>query len=182
MSSAEPREATPETSELSRGLGLWDTSLLVLGLVIGGGIFLVPTSIAKAVPSERWVLGLWILGGLLAIVGGLVYSELGAALPQPGGMYVFFREAFGELPAFLYAWVAFWIIIIGSDAAVAVGFSTYLAVFFPSLGNDHVLATLTPVTSSSWIDQDFAEIKAPAAKGRRTIHRGNLEAYRLLPR
>ena len=144
--SAEPR---PEAPELSRGLGLWDTSLLVLGLVIGGGIFLVPTSIAKAVPSEPWILALWIVGGLLAIAGGLVYSEMGAMLPKAGGMYIYFREAFGELPAFLYAWVAFWIIIIGSDAAVAVGFSTYLAVFFPSLGNDHVLAALGPVTISA---------------------------------
>ena len=66
-------------------------------------------------------------------------------MPQAGGMYVFFREAFGELPAFLYAWVAFWVILIGSDAAVAIGFAQYLSVFFPSLSSANVLFTLGPV-------------------------------------
>ena len=130
--------------ELARGLGLWDTSLMVLGLVIGGGIFLTPASIARAIPDEKWILGLWILGGLLAVAGGLVYAEMGAMMPKAGGMYVFFREAFGELPAFLYAWVAFWVILIGSDAAVAVGFAQYFSVFFPSLSNTHVLFTVGP--------------------------------------
>jgi APA family basic amino acid/polyamine antiporter len=130
--------------ELSRGLGLWDASLLVIGLTVGGGIFLTPSSIAKAVPAEGAILSMWIVGGLLAIAGGLVYAELGAMLPQAGGMYVFFREAFGDLPAFLYAWVAFWVIIIGSDAAVAIGFAQYFAVFFPSLGSQSILLTLGP--------------------------------------
>jgi len=145
LSSTQP----PDGKELARGLGLWDTSLLVLGLVIGGGIFLTPSSIAKAVPSGPWILALWIGGGLLAIAGGFVYSEMGAMLPQAGGMYVYFREAFGELPAFLYAWVAFWIIIIGGDAAVAVGFAQYFAIFFPGLGSGHVAFALGPVTVSA---------------------------------
>ncbi len=147
--SSRPEAPAPEASELSRGLNLWDTSLLVLGLVIGGGIFLTPTSIAKAIPSEPWILGAWTVGGLLAIAGGLVFAELGAMMPRAGGLYVYIREAFGDLPAFLYAWVAYWIIIIGSDAAVAVGFSTYLAVFFPSLGNDRVVASLGFTTISA---------------------------------
>jgi APA family basic amino acid/polyamine antiporter len=118
---------------------------MVLGLVIGGGIFLTPASIAKAVPNEGWILGLWVVGGLLAIAGGLVYAEMGAMMPKAGGMYVFFREAFGELPSFLYAWVAFWVILIGSDAAVAIGFAQYFSVFFPSLSNANVVLTLGPV-------------------------------------
>jgi len=148
--SSETRAASSGSGpELARGLNLWDTSLLVLGLVIGGGIFLTPTSIAKALPSESWILGAWIVGGVLAVFGGFVFAEMGAMLPHAGGVYVYIRDAFGDLPAFLYAWVAYWIIIIGSDAAVAVGFSTYLAVFFPSLGNDHVVATLGLVTISA---------------------------------
>jgi APA family basic amino acid/polyamine antiporter len=146
VSAPAPAAATGRGEELSRGLSLWNTSLLVIGLTVGGGIFLTPNSISKAVPTEAGILGLWVAGGLLAIVGGLVYAELGAALPQPGGMYVFFREAFGELPAFLYAWVGFWIILIGADAAVAIGFAQYFAVFFPSLGSATVLATLGPFT------------------------------------
>ena len=122
-----------EGRELARGLGLWDTSLMVLGLVIGGGIFLTPASIAKAVPGRdagSSASGSWAASS--SIAGGLVYAEMGAMMPKAGGMYVFFREAFGELPAFLYAWVAFWVILIGSDAAVAVGFAQYFSVFFPS--------------------------------------------------
>lgn len=145
MSAEKPAEA----QELSRGLGLWDTSLLVLGLVIGGGIFLTPSSIAKAVPSGGWILGLWIVGGLLAIAGGLVYAEMGAMMPQAGGMYVYIREAFGPLPAFLYAWVAFWVIIIGADAAVAVGFAQYFAVFFPGLGSGNLVLAFGPITISA---------------------------------
>jgi basic amino acid/polyamine antiporter, APA family len=138
-----------EPQELSRGLGLWDTSLLVLGLVIGGGIFLTPSSIAKAVPSGAWILGLWIVGGLLAIAGGLVYAEMGAMMPEAGGMYLYFREAFGDLPAFLYAWVAFWVIIIGADAAVAIGFARYFTLFFPGLSEGRVVLALGPVTISA---------------------------------
>ena len=144
-----PQAASERRGELARGLGLWDTSLLVIGLTIGGGIFLTPSSIAKAFPSEAGILSLWIVGGLLAIVGGLVYSELGAMLPQPGGMYVYFREAFGDLPAFLYAWVAYWVIVIGSDAAVAVGFAQYFSVFFPSLGSANIVASVGPFTISA---------------------------------
>ena len=147
--SAAGAPAPERGGELSRGLGLWDSSLLVIGLTLGGGIFLTPSSIARAVPSESGILTLWIVGGLLAIVGGLVYAELGAMMPQAGGMYVYFREAFGELPAFLYAWVAYWVIIIGSDAAVAIGFAQYFSVFFPSLGTQNVLATIGPFPISA---------------------------------
>lgn len=145
MRADEPAEAP----ELARGLGLWDTSLLVLGLVIGGGVFLTPGSIAKAVPSGSWILGLWIGGGLLAIAGGLVYAEMGAMLPKAGGMYIYFREAFGDLPAFLYAWAAFWVIIIGGDAAVAIGFAQYFAVFFPGFGNENVVLAVGPIAISA---------------------------------
>jgi APA family basic amino acid/polyamine antiporter len=124
--------------ELSRGLNLWDTTLLVLGLVVGGGIFLTPASIARALPSGPWILAVWIVGGLLSIAGGFVYAEMGAMIPKSGGMYVYIREAFGPLPAFLYAWVAYWVILAGADAAVAAGFAEYLSVFFPALGNARV--------------------------------------------
>jgi APA family basic amino acid/polyamine antiporter len=135
--------------ELARGLNLWDTTLLVLGLVIGGGIFLTPSAIAKALPSESAIFAVWIVGGLLSIMGGFVYAEMGAMIPKVGGMYVYFREAFGELPAFLYAWVAYWIIITGSDAAVAVGFAEYLSVFVPALSTARVVFSVGPVAISA---------------------------------
>jgi APA family basic amino acid/polyamine antiporter len=145
--SGQARAAAPE--ELRRGLNLWDTTFLVLGLVLGGGIFLTPSSIAQAIPAPNWILAAWVVGGLLSIAGGLVYAELGAMMPQAGGMYLYIREAFGPLPAFLYAWLAYFVILAGADAAVAVGFSEYLSVFFPGLGTKNVLFQLagTPISA-----------------------------------
>jgi APA family basic amino acid/polyamine antiporter len=142
VSASQPAPST----ELSRGLNLWDTSLLVLGLVVGGGIFLTPSAIAKALPSSPWILAAWVVGGLLSIAGGFVFAEMGAMIPESGGMYVYIREAFGSLPAFLYAWVAYWIILAGADAAVAAGFAEYLSVFFPGLSNSHVVLALGPAS------------------------------------
>ena len=142
-------EAPAARSELARGLNVWDTTLVVLGLVLGGGIFLTPSSIAAALPSSRAILAVWIVGGVLSIVGGLVYAEMGAMIPRAGGMYVYFRECFGELPAFLFAWVAYWVIQTGSNAAVAVGFATYLSVFFPSLSTSRIVAHAGPFAISA---------------------------------
>lgn len=150
MSEARPARAQ---GELVRGLNLWDTTLLVLGLVVGGGIFLTPAAIAKSLPSGPWILAVWVVGGVLSIAGGFVYAEMGAMIPKSGGMYVYIREAFGDLPAFLYAWVAFWVILAGADAAVAAGFAEYLSVFFPSLGSAHVVASVGghPVTAAQLV-------------------------------
>jgi len=125
--------------ELARGLNAWDTTLLVLGLVLGGGIFLTPSAIARALPSGPWILGVWAIGGLLAVCGGLVFAELGAMMPHAGGMYLYIRDAYGTLPGFLYAWTAYFVILAGADAAVAVGFAEYLSVFFPGLGTSRVI-------------------------------------------
>ena len=125
--------------QLRRGLNLWDTTLLILGLVLGGGIFLTPAAIARSLPSERAILAAWVVGGLLSVAGGLVYAELGAMVPEAGGMYLYLREAFGALPGFLYAWMAYFIILAGADAAVAVGFAEYLSVFFRNVSTSRVL-------------------------------------------
>jgi APA family basic amino acid/polyamine antiporter len=132
-------EPPAPNGQLRRGLNAWDATLLVLGLVLGGGIFLTPASIARALPSERWILAVWIIGGLLSIFGGFVYAELGTMLPQAGGMYLYIHQAFGALPGFLYAWVAYFVILAGADAAVAVGFAEYLSVFFPKLGTGRIV-------------------------------------------
>jgi APA family basic amino acid/polyamine antiporter len=137
--SAQPTPPAPAGEELRRGLTLWDTTFLVLGLVLGGGIFLTPSAIAKALPGAGWILTAWIVGGLLSIAGGLVYAELGAMMPRAGGMYLYIREAFGALPAFLYAWLAYFVILAGADAAVAAGFAEYLSVFFPGLSTKNVV-------------------------------------------
>jgi APA family basic amino acid/polyamine antiporter len=141
-----PTPAVPEGSAteggLARGLNLWDTTLLVLGLVVGGGIFLTPAAIARALPAPGWILAAWVIGGLLSIAGGLVYAELGAMMPEPGGMYLYLGRAFGPLPGFLYAWMAYFVILAGTGAAVAIGFAEYLSAFFPSLSTKNVLFAL----------------------------------------
>jgi APA family basic amino acid/polyamine antiporter len=147
-------EAAPAAvAQLRRGLNLWDTTLLVLGLVLGGGIFLTPSSIAQTIPSAKWILAAWVVGGLLSVAGGFVYAELGSMMPRAGGMYLYIREAFGPLPAFLYAWVAYFVILAGADAAVAVGFSEYLSVFFPRLGTKNLLFSLvgTPISAGQLV-------------------------------
>jgi len=144
-----PGPPPAEQPALVRGLNLWDTTLVVLGLVLGGGIFLTPAAIAQALPAKWAILTVWIVGGLLSVVGGLVYAEMGAMIPRAGGMYLYFKEAFGELPAFLYVWVAYWVIQAGSNAAVAVGFATYFSVFFPQLSTSRVVTELGPLPISA---------------------------------
>jgi len=119
--------------ELIRGLGLAAASSIVVGTVIGTGIFLVTSSMLGAVKSP-WVLILvWIVGAFLSLFGALTYAELGAALPAAGGEFVFLKRAYGRLPAYLYGWTLFAVSKPGSIAAQSTGFALFLTVLFPSL-------------------------------------------------
>ncbi len=116
---------------LPRVLGLWDIIAIVIGGVIGSGIFLVPKSIATVLPSPLLMLSVWVVGGLLSFFGALAFSELGAAMPEAGGMYVFLREAYGPLLSFLFGWTLFLVIDSGAIATLTVAFaSRYLPYFF----------------------------------------------------
>src|SRR5438876_11231479 len=117
--------------ELARRLGFWDSFLLSLGIVIGSGVFLTPHSIARDLPSPGFILAVWVVGGVLSMMGALAIAELGAMYPEAGGLYVYLREAFGPLPAFLYGWALFLIIQTGTIAAVAVAFAKYLGALVP---------------------------------------------------
>jgi len=114
---------------LKRELGLFSAALIVVGGIIGSGIFFTPAATAAALPSAQWVVFVWALGGLVALAGALTYAELGAMLPEAGGAYVYIREAFGPLPAFLSAWMNAGLISSGAIAAVAMGFAGYLGRF-----------------------------------------------------
>ncbi|MEP7381108.1 MAG: amino acid permease [Gemmatimonadota bacterium] len=116
-------------SELRRELGVFSAALLVVGGIIGSGIFFTPAEVARALPNGTMILGVWILGGFLALAGALTYAELGAMLPDAGGPYVYIRHAFGSLPAFLYGWMNLLSIASGAIAAVAMGFAGYLGRF-----------------------------------------------------
>ncbi|MDE2155356.1 MAG: amino acid permease [Xanthomonadaceae bacterium] len=108
-----------------RRLGVWDAAMIVIGGVIGAGIFRTPATVAERTGSGAQVLMLWAIGGLLTLAGVLCYAELGARRPQAGGTYVYLREAFGRLPAFLFGWTMALINYPGSVAAVATTFADY---------------------------------------------------------
>lgn len=129
-----------------RSLGLLDASSLVMGSMIGSGIFLVSADIARTVGSPGWFLAIWGLTLLLTVVGALSYGELAGMFPHAGGQYVFLREAFGPLPGFLYGWTLFLVIQTGSIAAVGVAFAKFLGVFAPVVSGDTVLLDLGTAT------------------------------------
>jgi APA family basic amino acid/polyamine antiporter len=120
---------------LRRSLGLTDLVLLTIGTVIGSGIFLVPSVVLRQSGLDpRLALVVWALGGLLSLLGALTYAELGAMHPEAGGLYVYIRDAFGALPAFLYGWTSFFVIASGSVATLAVAFSGYVSQLVPMSG------------------------------------------------
>src|SRR5499427_1956854 len=119
-----------------RGLGLLDSTMIVAGSMIGSGIFIVSGGISKQVGAPGWLLVVWIVTGLLTLVGALSYGELAAMMPKAGGQYVYLREAFSPLWGFLYGWTLFLVIQTGTIAAVAVGFARYLGLLWPAVQED----------------------------------------------
>ena len=114
--------------ELKRELGLFTCVLLVIGNIIGVGIFTTPGEIARGLPTSGWVLTAWIIGGLMTMAGALTYAELGAMFPRAGGNYVFLKEAYGDLLAFLYGWAYSLVTTAGTIALLALGFAEYLGI------------------------------------------------------
>ncbi len=122
-----------------RRLSLFDATMLVAGTMIGSGIFIVSSDIARDVGSSGWLLVVWVLTGVMTLIGALSYAELAAMMPQAGGQYIFLREAYSPLWGFLYGWTCFTVIQTGSIAAVAVAFAKFLGVLVPELGTDYTL-------------------------------------------
>ncbi len=120
-------------AELKRVLGLWSAVAIVVGTVIGSGIFLVPRTMVHHVGSVEWVFAVWVVGGLLSLAGALTYAELAAMLPEAGGEYVYLNEAYGPVWGYLYGWTQMWVAKSGSIATLATGFFYYLANFWPGL-------------------------------------------------
>src|SRR5213596_2462133 len=132
-------EAPVAEQKLVRGLGLLDSTMLVAGSMIGSGIFIVSSIIARQVGSPGWLLVAWIVTGLLTLTAALSYGELAAMMPRAGGQYVYLREAFSPLWGFLYGWTLFLVIQTGTIAAVGVAFARFLGVLWPSVAEDHYL-------------------------------------------
>jgi APA family basic amino acid/polyamine antiporter len=108
---------------LPRILSLWDVVMIVIGGVVGSGIFLSPSEIAAAVPAPLLMLAVWVIGGMFSFFGAVAFAELGAAMPEAGGIYIYLREAYGPLLSFLFGWTLFLVIDSGSIATLAVAFS-----------------------------------------------------------
>lgn len=120
-----PAEPTQTTVSYARRVGVFSGTLMVVGGIIGSGIFLNPAIVAQRVGTATATLAVWVLGGVIAVLGAFVYAELGARRPKAGGAYAYLSEAFGPLPAFLYGWALLAVIATGAIAAVAVTFASY---------------------------------------------------------
>jgi APA family basic amino acid/polyamine antiporter len=135
------KESRAEPGFLRR-LGLMDTTFLVIGAVVGSGIYMTPGILAAGLPSPGWLLAVWLAGGLITLCGALSFAELGAMYPEAGGQYVYLREAYGSGAAFLFGWAFFGFIMCGGLAALAVAFAEFLGSFLPGLSMGHVLFRL----------------------------------------
>lgn len=131
----------PSDSGLIRQLGLFDSSMIMVGIVIGSGIFLTSGIMAKSIPSAPLLLLAWLVGGLLTLAGALTYGELGAAMPEAGGQYIYLREAYGPLAGFLFGWILFLVYMTGGIAGLALAFAEYFGVFFPALSTQNSILT-----------------------------------------
>jgi basic amino acid/polyamine antiporter, APA family len=122
-------------NELVKGLGLTSATTLVMGSMIGSGIFIVSAEIARLVDSPALLIAAWVVTGFMTITGALAYGELAAMMPHAGGQYVYLRESLGPLWGFLYGWTMYLVIQTGTIAAVGVAFGKFLGVFFPSISS-----------------------------------------------
>jgi APA family basic amino acid/polyamine antiporter len=164
---------TEPANAYARRLNTWDAAMIVIGGVIGAGIFLTPATVARNTSSGTEVLILWAIGGLLTLAGVLCYAELGARRPQAGGIYVYLREAFGLLPAFLFGWTMALINYPGSVAAVATMFAEYFcrAIGAPTLYVQPVAVgaivfivgiNLFGIRAGAWMQNIFTVLKLAA--------------------
>ena len=146
-SSSETQDARPQVT-LVRGLGLLDSILLLVSGIIGSSIFLTAKDIAGPLPQPMLFLGVWVLGGVISLFGCVAFAELGSMFPESGGQYVYLREAYGDLVAFLYGWMLFAVANGGSIAALAVAAAAYTGQVFPVVGQEHVVFSLLGITIS----------------------------------
>src|ERR1700689_5346819 len=129
--------ATARDQEFVQGLGLTSATTLVMGSMIGSGVYIVAADIARQVQSPALLIGAWLVTGFMTITAALGYGELAAMMPKAGGQYVYLREALGPLCGFLYGWTLFLVIQTGTIAAVGVAFGKFLGIFFPSVSSSH---------------------------------------------
>lgn len=131
--------------EFRREIRIFDATMIVVGVMIGSGIFIVSSDIARTVGSGGWLLLVWLVSGLVTLLGAACYGELAVLMPQAGGQYTYLREIFGPMVGFLYGWTLFMVIQTGSIAAVGMAFAKYTAVLVPAFSERNVVLALGPV-------------------------------------
>jgi APA family basic amino acid/polyamine antiporter len=152
------RDAATLDTEFTRGLGLFDSTMVVAGSMIGSGIFIVSAAMARDLGSPGWLLVAWALTGALTIAAALSYGELAAMMPRAGGQYVYLREAYSPLWAFLYGWTLFMVIQTGTIAAVAVGFARFSGVLIPWIAEDRYIVPPIHLTTGYAISLSTAQL------------------------
>ncbi len=132
-------EAKGGAPQLKRGLGLFSSAMVVIGVMVGSGIFIVSAEMSREIGSSGWLLVAWLITGLLTVTGALSYGELAAMMPDAGGMYIYLREAFSPMWGFLYGWTLWTVIQTGTIAAVAIAFARFSGVLFPAISEGRYL-------------------------------------------
>lgn len=138
-----------EGRQFKRELGIFDATMLVIGSMIGSGIFIVSADIAQTVGSSGYLLLVWGITGIMTMIAALSFGELASMMPKAGGQYVYLREAYNPLVGFLYGWTLFTVIQTGTIAAVAVAFAKFLSALFPVLGRENVLFSIVGLKVSA---------------------------------
>jgi APA family basic amino acid/polyamine antiporter len=158
-SSSSPAAASQDPT-FARGLGLFDSVMVVVGVMIGSGIFIVSADMSRQIGSAGWLLVAWLFAGVLTIAGALSYGELAAMMPRAGGMYIYLREAFSPLWGFLYGWTLCTVIQTGTIAAVAIAFARFSGVLFPSVSESHYLIPPIHISSDYAFSLSTAQLTA----------------------
>src|ERR1700734_1777324 len=152
--------APPHDPTFARGLGLFDSVMVVVGVMIGSGIFIVSGDMSRKIGSAGWLLVAWFFTGVLTIAGALSYGELAAMMPRAGGMYIYLRESFSPLWGFLYGWTLCTVIQTGTIAAVAIPFARFSGVLFPLVSESHYLIAPIHVSSGYAFSLSSAQLVA----------------------
>ncbi|MEQ1884846.1 MAG: amino acid permease [Bryobacteraceae bacterium] len=148
--------------QLKRSLGLFDSTMLVAGSMIGSGIFIVSSEMARNVGSPGWLLLSWLITGVLTLTAALSYGELAAMMPRAGGQYVYLREAFSPLWGFLYGWTLFMVIQTGTIAAVGVAFARYLGILWPAISENNYIVPPIHLSTGYALSLSTAQLMAIA--------------------
>ena len=145
-------------TEFKRGLGAFDATMVVVGSMIGSGIFIVSAEMAQRIGSPGWLLVAWLLTGVLTVAAALSYGELAALMPRAGGQYVYLREAFSPLCGFLYGWTLFLVIQTGTIAAVGVAFAKFAGVLWPAVGENVYLLSPRQIAPGYFLSLSTAQL------------------------